>query len=113
MLYSVDGSYFISDLGQKSEEAPLNFNAISVKINPKEEWANIFNEAWRVNRDFFYDPGMHGVDWKAMKAKYEPFLKDVSSRGDVYRVMQWMFSELSVGHHRFSSRGDKLNEPKA
>jgi len=113
MLYSVDGSYFISDLGQKSEEAPLNFNAISVKINPKEEWANIFNEAWRVNRDFFYDPGMHGVDWKAMKAKYEPFLKDVSSRGDVYRVMQWMFSELSVGHHRFSSRGDKLNEPKS
>jgi tricorn protease len=66
-----------------------------------------------VNRDFFYDPGMHGVDWKAMKAKYEPFLKDVSSRGDVYRVMQWMFSELSVGHHRFSSRGDKLNEPKS
>ncbi len=113
MMYSNDNTYFISDLGKKSEEGPLNFNAISVKINPKEEWLNIFNEAWRVNRDFFYDPGMHGVDWNAMKLKYQPFLKDVSCRGDLYRVMQWMFSELSVGHHRFSSRGDRLNNPKS
>ena len=113
MMYSNDNSYFISDLGQKSEEGPLNFKAITVKINPKEEWANIFDEAWRVNRDFFYDPGMHGVDWNAMKVKYQPFLKDVSCRGDLYRVMQWMFSELSVGHHRFSSRGDRLNNPKS
>ena len=113
MIYSDNKAYFISDLGQKSEEEPLNFNAISVKINPKEEWANIFNEAWRVNRDFFYDPGMHGLDWNAMKVKYQPFLKDVSCRSDLYRVMQWMFSELSVGHHRFSSRGDRLNNPKS
>jgi tricorn protease len=112
MLYTNKGSFFISKLGQKSKEGPLNFKSVSVKINPKEEWQNIFNEAWRVNRDYFYDPGMHGVDWKAMKAKYQPFLKDVSCRNDLYRVMQWMFSELSVGHHRFSSRGDKLNKPK-
>jgi len=113
MIYSNDKSHFISNLGEKSEEEPLNFNAISVKINPKQEWENIFNEAWRVNRDFFYDPGMHGVDWIAMKAKYQPFLKDVSCSDDLYRVMQWMFSELSVGHHRFSSRGDRLNNSKS
>lgn len=113
MLYSNKKSYFISDLGVKSKEGPLNFNTINVKIHPKEEWVNIFNEAWRVNRDFFYDPGMHGVDWEAMKVKYQPFLNDVSCRSDLYRVMQWMFSELSVGHHRFSSRGDKLHKSKS
>ncbi len=113
MLYLSKGSWFISNLGEKSKDGPINLNAISVKINPKDEWESIFNEAWRVNRDFFYDPNMHGVDWKAMKNKYQPFLKDISCRSDLYRVMQWMFSELSVGHHRFSSRGDHLNNPKS
>jgi tricorn protease len=112
MLYIDKGSWYISELGAKSKKGPINLNAISVKINPRAEWANIFNEAWRVNRDYFYDPGMHGADWDAMKTKYQPFIKDVSCRSDLYRVMQWMFSELSVGHHRFSSRGDRLNSPE-
>lgn len=112
MLYLDKGSWFISDLGTKSKNGSVNLNDISIKIKPKDEWANIFNEAWRVNRDYFYDPGMHGVDWDAMKLKYQPFLKDISCRSDLYRVMQWMFSELAVGHHRFSSRGDNLSEPQ-
>lgn len=112
MLYQANGSWFISDLGKKSEDAPLNLNRISVKINPKEEWKNIFNEAWRVNRDYFYDPGMHGVDWNAMKTKYESFVAHASCKDDLYRVMQWMFSELAVGHHRFGSDGDELHHPK-
>jgi len=111
MLYVHKGSWKIADLGKKSEEGPLNFGAIKVKINPREEWNNIFDEAWRVNRDYFYDPGMHGVDWDAMKQKYKVFLPHVTCRGDLYRMMQWMFSELGVGHHRFGSRGDRLNSP--
>ena len=111
MWYAHRGSWFISNTGTKSKEGPINFNAIRVKINPKDEWNNIFDEAWRVNRDYFYDPGMHGVDWPAMKVKYKAFLPYVSCRSDLYRVMQWMFSELAVGHHRFSSRGDRLNNP--
>tara|TARA_R110002050_G_scaffold109796_3_gene221149 strand:- start:20908 stop:24177 length:3270 start_codon:yes stop_codon:yes gene_type:complete len=112
MFYNSDGSWFVSDLGKKAEGAPLNLDAIAVKINPKEEWHNIFNEAWRVNRDYFYDPGMHGVDWNAMKAKYEPLIAEAPSKDDLYRVMQWMFSELAVGHHRFGDEGDALNDPK-
>lgn len=112
MLYLDQRSWYISDLGKKSKEGPINLDAISIKINPKDEWTSIFNEAWRVNRDYFYDPGMHGVDWEAMKGKYKPFLQHVSCRSDLYRVMQWMFSELSVGHHRFSSRGDRMNNPQ-
>jgi tricorn protease len=74
--------------------------AIQVKVDPRAEWRQIFDEAWRINRDFFYAPNMHGVDWAAMKRKYEPFLADLATRRDLNRVIQWMSSELSVGHHR-------------
>ncbi|SMC57104.1 S41 family peptidase [Cellulophaga tyrosinoxydans] len=112
MMYSAGGAWFVSDIGKKSEDGPLNLAAISIKINPKDEWSNIFNEAWRVNRDYFYDPGMHGVDWKAMKSKYQPLIAQANTKDDLYRVMQWMFSELAVGHHRFEYRGDDLHKPK-
>ncbi|TAI47358.1 S41 family peptidase [Flagellimonas allohymeniacidonis] len=111
MFYNSNGAWFISDLGKKSENGPLKLGSISIKIDPKKEWKNIFNEAWRVNRDYFYDPGMHGADWNAMKAKYEPFIEHASCKSDLYRVMRWMFSELAVGHHRFGSNGDDLNDP--
>ncbi|MBU1760607.1 MAG: PDZ domain-containing protein, partial [Bacteroidetes bacterium] len=108
MVFYVKGKWGIVALGQKSTpESMLNTSILQVKISPKEEWKNIFNEAWRVNRDFFYDPKMHGVDWLAMKTKYEAFLPDVTNSDDLYRVMQWMFSELSVGHHRFDAAGDR------
>jgi tricorn protease len=90
----------------------INTSAISVKIDPPAEWPEIFDEAWRVNRDYFYDPGMHGVDWKAMKVKYAKFLPDIACRSDLNRVIQWMCSELGVGHHRISSPGDRLFDPK-
>ncbi|WP_420459518.1 S41 family peptidase [Neolewinella sp.] len=83
---------------------------LAVKIDPPAEWRNVFDEMWRVNRDYFYDPNMHGVDWPAMKAKYEPFLADVKTSEDLYRVMEWMGSELGVGHHRFGSQGEPLRE---
>jgi tricorn protease len=111
MLYRKGRSWGITDTGKKPENGNLNTKAIEVKIDPVKEWVNIFNEAWRVNRDYFYDPGYHGLDWNAMKSKYSVFLPDVTCRSDLYRMMQWMFSELSVGHHRFSSRGDRMNNP--
>jgi len=50
--------------------------------------------------DFFYDPNMHGCDWPAMKKKYEKFLPELACRDDLNRLIQWMCSELCVGHHR-------------
>ncbi|WP_029038808.1 S41 family peptidase [Salinimicrobium xinjiangense] len=111
VLFLADGKWGIAELEKIGEKRNLNTGDIQVKIDPVAEWQNIFNEAWRVNRDYFYDPNMHGVDWQAMKAKYEPFLADVATRSDLYTVMEWMFSELGVGHHRFSGTGDRLHEP--
>ena len=112
MLYYADGKFGITDTGEKPDDGLLNTKAIQVKINPKEEWKNIFKEAWKVNRDYFYDPGMHGVDWDAMKKKYKIFLPHIACRSDLYRMMQWMFSELTVGHHRFFNRGDRMHNPE-
>ncbi len=114
ILYHHKSSWGITDIGKKpeNEEGILKTNAIQVKTIPSLEWENIFNEAWRTNRDYFYDPGMHGSDWKAMKEKYAQFLPDLSTRSDLNRVIQWMCSELSVGHHRLQGRGERLNTPK-
>jgi tricorn protease len=78
----------------------LSIDAISVRIDPRAEWEQIFEEVWRINRDYFYDPNMHGANWPAMRAKYHPFLKDCVTRDDVNRVLRWMCSEIAVGHHR-------------
>ncbi|OYU94386.1 MAG: peptidase S41 [Bacteroidetes bacterium B1(2017)] len=112
MLFNSKGKWGITSVGQKpGPDAMINTSLLQVKISPKDEWQNIFNEAWRVNRDYFYDPGMHGADWGAMKKKYEVLLPDLSSSNDLYRVMQWMCSELAVGHHRFSV-GDRRANPE-
>lgn len=112
MLYTKGQTFGITAAGKKPEagKGTLNTGAVSVRIDPQAEWPQIFDEAWRVNRDYFYDPGMHGVDWKAMKTKYSAFLPDLSCRSDLNRVIQWMCSELSVGHHRVGG-GDRLNNP--
>lgn len=112
LLFNSRGKWNTAKTGQKpSPDDMLNTSLLQVKISPQEEWKNIFNEAWRVNRDFFYDPNMHGVNWPAMKKKYAALLPDVASNSDLYRVMQWMFSELSVGHHRFNAVGDRRTNP--
>jgi len=114
MFYVKGQTFGITATGKKPEAGKgiLNTSALSVKIDPVAEWPEIFDEAWRVNRDYFYDPGMHGVDWPAMKAKYAKFLPDLACRSDLNRIIQWMCSELGVGHHRISSGGDRLFTPK-
>jgi tricorn protease len=80
-------------------EGRLNLDAITVRVDPKAEWRQIFDEAWRINRDYFYAPNMHGVNWAEEKSRYSEFLTHVASRADLNRVLQWMSSELAVGHH--------------
>ena len=82
---------------QKLEDF-VSTDGMTVEIDPREEWAQIFHEAWRIERDFFYDPNMHGVDWEAVREHYEPMLKDCASREDVSYVIKEMIAELNVGH---------------
>lgn len=63
-----------------------------------EEWTQIFEEAWRYERDFFYDPGMHGRDWDKVRQRYEPLIQHVRHRSDLTYILDQMNGELSVGH---------------
>jgi tricorn protease len=103
--------WFIIDLATASgaPKGKLNLDAVEVRVEPRAEWRQVFDEAWRVNRDWFYDPGHHGADWRAVKAKYEAFLPHVTSSADLYRVIGWMMSELAVGHSRYSP-GERARE---
>ncbi len=95
----------------KPGQGKIKIEAIEVHIDPQAEWRQIFYEAWRINRDYFYASNMHGVDWAAMRDKYASFLPHLSCRNDLNRVIQWMCSELRIGHHRVGG-GDTLIEPR-
>ncbi|NWG11939.1 MAG: PD40 domain-containing protein, partial [Acidobacteria bacterium] len=114
ILYS--GRDFLAIVSASEKPQPqqgkLNTDAIEVRVDPRQEWEQIFHEAWRINRDYFYDPNMHGADWKAMREKYAKFLPHLAVRNDLNRVISWMCSELAVGHHRVGG-GDFLREPKS
>ena len=55
---------------------------VSIMIDPRAEWRQILREAWRLNRDFFYAPNYHGVDWNGVWKKYEPLLDHAATRSD-------------------------------
>ncbi len=113
ILYASQGQIFVTSLLPKLQpgQGRLPIETVEVRIDPPAEWRQIFNEVWRINRDFFYDPGMHGIDWGAMKTKYEAFLPHLSCRSDLTLLIQWLCSELSVGHHR-TFGGDSLVDVK-
>jgi tricorn protease len=76
----------------------LNLAKLDVYVDPKAEWAQMFDEVRRLQRDFFYDAHMHGLDWEATVDKYRPFLAHVGHRQDLNFVFSEMMGELSVGH---------------
>jgi len=92
-----------------ADKGKLNVDAIEVRVEPQAEWKEIFQDAWRINRDYFYATNYHGADWPAIRAKYEAFLPDLASSSDLYRVIRWMLSELAVGHS-FTQPGERLSE---
>lgn len=113
-LVVTDGGLFVRPLGDALDlsEGRLAIDRIQVRVDPRAEWAQIFDEAWRINRDYFYDPGMHGADWNAMRAKYAQFLPHLAIRRDLNRVLRGLCSELAVGHSGVGG-GDTLVEADA
>jgi tricorn protease len=113
LLYRTKTAWSIVATTKKVEpsEGRIATDSIEVRIDPRAEWEQMFDEAWRINRDYFYAPNMHGIDWKAARDKYAAFLPHVATRQDLNRLLQWMSSELAVGHHNVGG-GDALTEPK-
>lgn len=91
---------------------PLSLAGLRMRIEPRQEWAQIFDEAWRMERAYFYDRKLHGLDWAAVRARYEPLLAHVARREDLNALLGEMIGELQVGHNRVGG-GDVHEEQRA
>lgn len=100
----------LGDAKADTKLAKLALDGLEVEIDPRAEWRQIFSDSWRMMRDFFYDPHMHGVDWNAVYTQYAGMLEDCASREDLSYVIREMISELNVGHAYYSG-GDVGGQP--
>ncbi len=112
LLYRSGTSLHVVPTTKKADgaEGKVDVDAVQVRVDPQAEWPQIFDEAWRINRDYFYATNYHGRDWPAMKKKYAQFLPHLAHRGDLARLIQWMASELAVGHS-YGGGGDARRKP--
>jgi tricorn protease len=113
MVRSGDSMYIISAAASQKLDKKVPTKGMKVSVNPREEWRQVFVDAWRIEREFFYDPTMHGVDWEAVRKHYEPMIDDCTSRADVGFVIGEMIAEINVGHAYYrGGRGEETpDEP--
>ena len=110
-LYSQRNSWFIGDLrpmppsgaptpppSAKPSGKALKTQNIQIKVSPRAEWRQMFSEIWRIEREFFYDPNLHGLDIEKTYKKYSPYLRSISSRQDLNYLFAEMLGEMTVGH---------------
>ncbi|MFC4310509.1 PDZ domain-containing protein [Steroidobacter flavus] len=110
--YHVGQDWFVTDVADELPpgKGKLALNTVSVAVDPRAEWSQILDEAWRINRDYFYATNYHGANWPAMREKYRAFLPDLARRSDLEKVIEMMLSELAVGHS-FQTPGDDPFKP--
>ena len=110
LLVRKGSSYYMVDAGTsavgKLGEKKISLNGWKFAINPREDWKQIFKDAWRMERDYFYDQNMHGVDWDAMYEKYLPLVDRVTTRNELSDVIIRLIGELSALHT--SARGGDM-----
>ncbi len=113
MLVLKDGNKYVIDLPKTKMDlsTAVDLSNMKVYVDRKIEWKQIFEESWRQMRDFFWDPNMSGVDWSAMKKKYEVLLPYVNHRNDLTYIIGEMIGELSTGHS-YTGGGDKPPVPR-
>ncbi len=79
-------------------DGQLKLDPMMVYVEPRAEWKQMYHEVWRIERDFFYDPGLHGVNVTAIEKQYQPYLDAVANRQDLNYLFNDMLGEISVGH---------------
>ena len=82
----------------KPEAFDLDLTSLELRIDPRAEWKQVYREAWRIERDFFYDPNMHGLDWQAVGSRYGQFVGDLSCAQDLHFLIGELIGELSTSH---------------
>ncbi|MEO8359211.1 MAG: S41 family peptidase [Vicinamibacteria bacterium] len=98
LVWKKDKYAIVDPKPDQKMEKPLATSELSMTVDPVAEWRQMFNDAWRFERDYFYDPNMHGVDWKAMRERYGRLLDDAVTRFDVNYVIGELIGEISSSH---------------
>ncbi len=95
----------------KPGEGALKLDDMQVYSNPRAEWAQMYHEVWRIERDFLYDPHFHGLDLAAAEKKYAPYVKAAGGRADLNHLFIEMLGEVTIGH-MFIFGGDVPKAPE-
>ena len=108
ILFRKNGDWGIAkaEADQDPDKGHLDLNGMMLRIDPAVEWQQMYTDQWRILRDWFYEPGMHGNDWPAIKDKYAPLLPYVAHRADLDYIFGEIAGELNAGHNYVNS-GDQ------
>ncbi|NML23214.1 protease [Pseudoflavitalea sp. G-6-1-2] len=108
IVFSRGGDFYLEDLGTSRIEArnELNLDGLKFITDLRAEWTQVYDESWRQMRDYFYDPNMHGVNWKKVHDRYAELLPYVNHRNDLTYLIGEMIGELNIGHAYVNS-GDR------
>ncbi|NNV55155.1 S41 family peptidase [Limnovirga soli] len=99
MLVAKSGAWAVISPGEGAKfDKPLRLNEMQMTVDPMLEWKQIFTDAWRIERDYFYDANMHGVNWQQTKVKYMKMLEGAATREDVDFIIGEMIGELNSSH---------------
>jgi len=102
LLVRKGDAFYVFDAGAKApdklDKARVPLAGWTFTFDPREEWRQMFREAWRLERDYFYDRAMHGVDWAAQRERFRPLAERVTTRGELADVFSQMVGELSALH---------------
>jgi len=99
LAWNKDKQHAVVEVKEKQNfDKPMTLSDIEVPVDPPAEWRQMFLDTFRFERDFFYDPTMHGVDWAGLKERYNGLLKDAVSRWDVNWVIGEFVGELNASH---------------
>ncbi len=114
MLFAKKGGWIVADAAKepKEGEGALKLDDMQVWIDPAAEWRQMYHEVWRIERDFFYDPNLHGLDAARAEALYARYLPGLAARQDFNVLLEEMTGHIAVGH-TFIRGGALPDQPKA
>jgi tricorn protease len=100
LVYRAGSTYGVVTAGASASvgDGKVSLNDAHIEVDRAAEFAQMFNEAWRIERDWFYDPNLHGVDWEAIREKYARFIPNCGDRSDLNYLIGEMIAELNIGH---------------
>ncbi len=98
LAWMKDGKFVIKGTGEGAKDESVDPSGVEVMVDPRQEWAQMLDEAWRLNRDFYWAPNMTGINWDAMRDRYRTIMPKAGTRSEAADIMGQLLSELGTSH---------------